>query len=359
MTDAQRIPRATAQQRIASGIRVAATYTALIAGCVPPQQPAAERVDLLLVPGAIGVAAGMSPVPATGGSSRRVPLTPNSTTASRLIRIDVNRAGRWVAERTALPADSFPFSARAGLVVFGGPSRGPAALLRLLHADSGGRRRAAAALRTVTAADSLQAVVFLPGPVSLRDREAMLLALDDLAGSARLARAGEIAVAVAGGDTAGYPSRPIAAIADALLVDVSRPAPLASPGPPVTIEGVREAVGLRGAEVGRGRLILLLPVHGYVWRHDSLPRAISFDDGVRLAGEWRVTLRRDDASQALFARAPGKGELWLADARLAAVLARESRGMGIRRFAVVLGAGEDLAVGDSLASALQTTSRSR
>lgn len=338
---------------------MAATCAAVAAGCVPPQQPAGERVDLLLVPGVIAVEAGMSPVPAAGAFRRHVPLTPNSTTASRLIRIDVDRAGRWVAERTALPADSFPYSARAGLIVFGGPSRSPAALLRLLHADSGGRRRAAAALRTATAADSLQAVVFVPGPVSLRDREAMLLAVDDLAGSARLASAGEIAVAVAGADTAGYPSRLIAAIADALLVDVSPPAPLASPGPPVTIESVRQAVGLRGAEVGRGRLILLLPVHGYVWRPDSPPRAISFDDGVRLAGEWRVTLRRDDATQALFARAPGKGELWLVDARLAAVLARESRGMGIRRFAVVLGAGEDNALGDSLASALQTTSRSR
>lgn len=336
-----------------------AFYTGVLAGCVPPQPQPAERVELLLIPGVIGVAAGMSPVPAPRGSGRRVPLTPNSTTASRLIRIDVNRAGRWVAEQTALPADSFPYSARAALIVFGGPSRDAAALLRLLKADSGGRRRAEAALRTVTASDSLQSVVFLPGPVSLRDREAMLLALDDLAGSARLARAGEVAVAVAGGDTAGYPSRPIAAIADALLVDVSPPAPLASPGPPVTIEGVREAVGLRGAEVGRGRLILLLPVHGYAWPQDSLPRAITFDEGVRLAGEWRATLRRDDASQALFARVPGRGELWLVDARLVAVLARESRGMGIRRFAVVLGAGEDLAVGDSLASALQTTSRSR
>lgn len=336
-----------------------AIYTAIVAGCVPAPQPTAERVELLLVPGVIAVAAGMSPVAATGGSSRRVPLTPSSTTASRLIRIDVSRTGRWTAERTALPADSFPYSARGALVTFGGASREPAALLRLLEADSGGRRRAGAALRTITAAESLQTVVFLPGAVSPRDRDAMLLSLGDLSGSARSARAAEIAIAVSGADTASYPSRPLAAIADALLVYVGPPAPLASPGPPVTIEDVRQAVGLRGAEVGRGRLILLLPVHGYVWQQDSRPRAISFDDGVRLAGEWRVSLRRDDASQALFARAPGKGELWLMDARLAAVLIRESRGMGIRRFAVVLGAGEDVALADSLASALQTTNRSR
>ena len=360
MTDAQRIPRVTAKQRIASGIRAAGLYTSMLAGCVPMQQPMAESVELLLIPGVIAAAAGMTPVAVTDGPGRRrVPLTPYSTTASRLIRIDVSRTGRWVAERTALPADSFPFSARAGLVTFGGASRDPATLLRLLHADSGGRRRAAAALRAITARESLRTVVLLPGAVSPRDREAMLLSLDDLASSARLARAAEIAVAVAGADTASYPSRPLAAIADALLVDVAPAAPRASAGPPVTIEDVRQAVGLRGAEIGRGRLILLLPVHGYVWQRDSLPRAVSFDDGVRLAGEWRAPLRRDDASLSLFARAPGKGELWLVDARLAAVLIREARRIGIRRFAVVLGAGEDIALADSLASALQTTSRSR
>ena len=97
MTDAQRIPRVTARERIASGIRAAALHIAVVAGCVPPQQPAAERVELLLVPGAIAVPAVMSPVPAAAGFSRNVPLTPTSTTATRLIRIDVNRAGRWIA----------------------------------------------------------------------------------------------------------------------------------------------------------------------------------------------------------------------------------------------------------------------
>jgi hypothetical protein len=359
MTDAQRIPQVTAWRRIASGIGRAAVYTTVSAACVPAPQPTPDRVELLLIPGAIAAPAGLSPIPAENGSSRRVPLTPNSSTASRLIRIDVSRTGRWILDRIELPSDSFPYSARGGLVIFGGPSRQPATLLRLLHADTAGRRRAAAELRTVIAAESLHTVVFLPGAISPRDQDAMLASIGDLSRSARLARAAEVAVAVAGADTAGYPSRQLASIGDALLVKVGPPAAPGSPGPPVTIEDLRRAVGLRGSEVGRARLIILIPVHGYVWQHDSLPRAIGFDDGVRLANDWRAQLRRDDASQALFARVPGKGELWLLDARLAAVLARESRSMGIRKFAVVLGAGEDAALGDSLASALQTISRSR
>lgn len=338
---------------------MAAVYTMIQAACVPVQQPMAESVELLLVPGAIAAPAGLSPIAAVDGFSRMVPLTPTTSTVSRLLRVDVGRTGRWVIDRVELSADSFPFSRRAGLVTFGGPSREPATLLRLLQADTAGRRRAAAALRTIVAAESLHTVVFLPGAISPRERDAMLTGLSDMSRSARQARASEIAVAVAGTDTAGYPSRDLAGIGDALLVSVGPPVPLASPGPPVTIEDIRRSVGLRGAEVGRGRLIVLLPLHGYVWHRDSLPRAIGFHDGVRLANEWRARLRRDEASQALFARAPDRGELWLIDGRLAAVLVRESRAMGIRRFAVVLGVGEDAALADSLAAALQTINRSR
>lgn len=359
MTDAQRIPQVTAWKRIASGIRMVIVYTTIPAACVPVQQPMADNVELLLVPGSIAIEAGLSPIAALDGFSRQVPLTPNTSTASHLMRIDVSRTGRWIIDRIALPADSFPYSARAGLVTFGGASRESATLLRLLQADTAGRRRAAAALRNIVSAESLHTVVFLPGAISPRDRDAMLVGLAELGRSVRLARATAVAVAVAGADTAGYPSRELTGIGDALLVRVGPPAPLASPGPPVTIEDVRRSVGLRGSVVGRGRLILLLPVHGYVWNHDSLPRPIGFHEGVRLANEWRAQLRRDDASQALFARAPGRGELWLVDARLAAVLVRESRAMGIRKFAVVLGAGEDVALGDSLSSAFQTINRSR
>lgn len=359
MTDAQRIPQATTWKRLASGIGVAAVYTMVPTACIPLQQPMADTVELLLVPAVIAEAAGLSPLAAASGSGRSVPVTPNPSTVSRLFRIDVSRTGEWIVERIVLPVDAFTEGTRGGLVTFGGPSRDAATLLRLLQADSVGRRHATAELRAVVAAESLHTLVFIPGAISSRDRDAMLLGLAELSHSARLARPGEIAVAVSGPDTAGYPSRELAAISDALLMSVSPSAPLASPGPPVTMEDIRRSVGLRGSEVGRARLILLLPVHGYVWQRDSLPRAIGFDDGVRLASEWRAQLRRDDASQALFARAPDKGELWLLDARLAATLVRESRAMGIRRFAVVLGAGEDAALGDSLSSAFQTISRSR
>jgi hypothetical protein len=97
------------------------------------------------------------------------------------------------------------------------------------------------------------------------------------------------------------------------------------------------------------RLSLLIPTHGYVWRAASVPRAITHAAAVALAESWHVPLVRDPATGALYARAPGEGEIWIADAEAVLELMRAARVMGIQRFAFIVGAGEDTRLWDALA----------
>lgn len=342
--------------RVIAGIPLLA---ALITSCVPVQRPFAESVELLLVPALIAAPAGLSPVRPAESYSARVPLTVNSLTALELLRMDVPSDGSWITARATIPRDSFPYSTRVGVLTFGGPAREPAAVLRVLHADTSWRRVATNDLRRAIAAGGVRALVIVPGAVAPREADALFSTSSELAAAARAGGALEILFAVAGADTAAYPSRPLAAVADGLLIGIDPPASAPAPGPPVTTGEMRRIIGLRASEVGRARLVLLLPVHGYLWLRDSVARPISFEDGVRMAAEWRVPLLRDGATDALYARAPSRGELWLIDGQVVARLVREARVMGIRRFAAVLGSGEDPALADSLAASLQTTGSSR
>jgi hypothetical protein len=359
MTDAQTVPQSNSRLRspIPRILALAVVSTAL--ACVPLQQPLAESVELLLIPGLVAAPAGLSSAQPAAVTGARVPLTPLSMTALEFLRMDVPRDGSWIAARVTVPADSFPYSTRAGVLAFGGPSREPVAVLRVLHADTSWRRTAAADVRRAVAGEALRALLIVPGPLGPRDVDVLVSTASELAAGARAGGAAEVLIAVAGMDTAAYPSRLLATIANGLLITMDPAAYTPTPGPPVTLDEMRRTVALRTSEVGRGRLVLLLPAHGYAWVPDSLPRVISFEEGTRLAAEWRVPLLRDAASEALYARSPERGELWLTDGRLIARLAREARAMGLRRFAVVLGAGEDPAAADSLAAGLQITGSSR
>jgi hypothetical protein len=359
MLDAQRVPQRSVTQLIAAIARTVLVAAALpAAACVPMPHPASNgAVELLLIPALIAAPAGLSANPPDGPMSGRVPLAPHSFTVLDHLRVDVPRNGSWIATHDAIPADSFPYSTRAGVLTFGGPNRESAAVLRVLLADSVGRRAAAADLRRA-APTAMRTLLVAPGAVGPRDIAALVAVIHELAAGARAGGVAEVLVAAAGADTVSYPSRLLASVSDALLITFDPPAPT-TPGPPVTVEDLRRIIGLRASEVGRSRLVVLLPAHGFLWPRGSLPRTISFAEGTRLAHEWRTPLRRDAASDALYARSPAHGELWLADGRLVARLAREARMMGIRRFAVVLGAGEDAALPDSLAAGFQTTSSSR
>jgi hypothetical protein len=359
MVDAQRVPQRTPERLLAENASALLVAAALLTGgCVPMTNPGSDSaVELLLIPALIGAPAGLSATPPDGRLGGRVPLAPHSFTVLDHLRLDVPASGTWIAGPRSIPADSFPYSTRAGVLTFGGADRGSAAVLRVLEADSAGRRAAATDLRRAMP-PSTRALLIAPGAVGPRDVSALAVTVNELAAAVRAGGVAEVLVIVAGGDTVAYPSRLLARVSDALVITFDPPAPI-TPGPPVRVEDMRRIIGLRASEVGRARLIVMLPVHGLAWPRDSLPRTISFEEGTQLAARWRATLRRDAATDALYARSPDHGELWLADGRLVARLAREARVMGIRRFAVVLGAGEDSAVADSLAAGFQTTSSSR
>jgi hypothetical protein len=355
MSDAQTVPHRQHASRRAGCL--ALVIAAL--SCVPMQQPGIEAVELVLLPAQVAAPAGLSPIAASGPVAGRVPLTPNSITAVEFLRMDVPRERTWIAARTTLPRDSFPYSTPAAVLGFGGPARDAAAVMRVLHADTSWRQAAAADFRRATAMVAARTVIIVPGALSAREFDVLFATSAELAAGARAGGATEVWIAVPGSDTAAYPSRMLAGIANALLVSIEPPGSTPAPGPPVTQTEMRRTVTLRASEIGLQRLVLLLPLHGYVWPRDSLPRPVSFEEGSRLASEWRTPLVRDAASETLYARSGDRGEIWLVDARVIARITREARAIGVRRFAVVLGAGEDPAIPDSLAASLQTTGNSR
>jgi hypothetical protein len=158
-----------------------------------------------------------------------------------------------------------------------------------------------------------------------------------------------IGVLVPAADTAAYPTIPLSAVTDFLLLRLEPGVPPPVPGPVLTRSGIRTIVGLRASHIGIRRVALMIPTHGYVWRPDSLPRAISYATAIALADDWRVPLVRDPASSAVYARSPAHGEMWAPDAETVTEHVRTARSMGIRRFAFIIGAGEDKRLWQALA----------
>jgi hypothetical protein len=245
---------------------------------------------------------------------------------------------------------------RGTLVTFG-TAHDPAAVLRVFAADTAGRSVAADALANAALGSGL--VVIAPIGLNAGDAAALFETCATFAASLRRSGIRNVAVLVPASDTAAYATKALSAVADVLMLRMEPAVPPPVPGPPLTAQEIRRIVGLRGSHTGVSRLSLLIPTHGYVWRTDSIPRAISYVAATALAESWRAPLVRDPASGALYARALGQGEIWIVDAQSVLALLRAARVMGIRRFAFIVGAGEDPRLSDALAQTAQTISSSR
>ncbi len=171
---------------------------------------------------------------------------------------------------------------------------------------------------------------------AVTDRNALVHVVRTIADSARARGAGPIVAAVPAADTAAYSARLLASAADLILVMLydqhwssSAPGPVASP------DWARQQLAMRIAEVGPGRIVASLPLHGYHWRRGGVADVIGFDDARRLAASAGVSLRRDPSSQTLRARHDGAEpwELWISDAELLAALVSDARAAGVTKFA--------------------------
>lgn len=168
------------------------------------------------------------------------------------------------------------------------------------------------------------------------DRTALAHVVRSIGDSARARGAGPIVVAVPAADTAAYSARVLGGSADFILVmlydehwSTSVPGPIASP------DWARRHLAVRIGEVGPGRIVASLPLHGYRWRRGGVTQVIGYDAARQLATSAGVPLRRDQSSRTLRARGDGADpwELWVSDAELLRELVSDARSAGVTRFA--------------------------
>jgi hypothetical protein len=348
---ARRIPRARKPGPYATVIRFGLRLIAIgagtgaVAGCAGVRRTTAAPSEVLLIPVAAATAARIAPVAPPAAATGSHPPMVATAIVDRVLRLDIVLRERPI-QSIAFPQES---SALRGTLVTFGTSQDPAAVLRVFTADTAGRSVAAAALANAAGGSGL--VVLAPMGLNPVDAAALIGTCATFAESLRRSGVRNVAVLAPAADTAAYPTHALASIADVLLLTMEPAVPPPAPGPPLTAQEMRRIVGLRGSQIGVSRLSLLIPTHGYVWRAASVPRAITHAAAVALAESWHVPLVRDPATGALYARASGEGEIWIADAEAVLELMRAARVMGIRRFAFIVGAGEDTRLWDALAQA--------
>ena len=208
-------------------------------------------------------------------------------------------------------------------------------LVRALANSDAALGRVAAAIADRATGGGFQGVVLDFEEHDARDLDALVKVVRAVGDSARAAGLAPVVVAVPAGDTAAYPARPLLAGADLVLVKLydqhwggSRPGAVAAP------DWVRRQLGVRIAEVGGGRLVASLPLHGYAWRTGGGAQLVSFEQARALAATAGTFLERDPASRSLRAFRTGEWEVWVSDAALVRELAGEARRSGVRRVAL-------------------------
>lgn len=204
--------------------------------------------------------------------------------------------------------------------------------VRALASDSLALAKTASALaRTAAGYGSL--VLDLEG-MTPGDLDALMTVVRAFRDSVHVHGIAPLTLAIPALDTAAYPARPLATVADLLAVMLYDEHWLtSSPGPVATPSWAARALRVRAGEVGAARLVASIPVYGYRWRTDSAAAVISYGDAVRLAALGGVALARDPVSSTLHA-ATRRWELWVSDAVLADTLARAVRAAGVRRIAL-------------------------
>jgi spore germination protein YaaH len=238
-----------------------------------------------------------------------------------------------------------PNASRFALVTSYSGGRFRADVVRRLAADNAALGDAAGELGRLIAARGYSGVVFDFEDQGPADTVLVLRALRVMGDTARQRGASTIAVAIPAGDTAGYPTRAFARVADALVVmlydehwSTSAPGPIASP------VWVRQTLARRVADVGADRLVAALPLYGYRWRSSPPADALSYDAAQRAAAEAGVEISRDPVSGSLHAALPGQWNLWMSDAQLLRTLRAEVTTLGVTRLALWRLGQEDPAV---------------
>jgi spore germination protein YaaH len=207
--------------------------------------------------------------------------------------------------------------------------------VRTLGTEAGALAAAAGRLAELTARGNYRGVVLDLEGQSATDTALTIRVIRAFADSVRSHGTSFVAVAVPAGDTTAYPSRPLVAIADALVVMLyDEHWSTSAPGPVATPLWVRRTLGQRVADIGASRIVAALPVYGYLWRGNGPATPVGFDDARRAAVQASVELARDPASRSLHAVQPGAWDLWISDADHLRALRAEVNALGVTRIAL-------------------------
>ena len=182
--------------------------------------------------------------------------------------------------------------------------------------------------------------------LSPEDLPALIGLIRAVSDSLRSRRVGTIAVSIPAADTLAYPARPIARVADLIVVELEEQHRQGTPaGPVVTVERARRHLGIRASDVGPGRLVVGIPAYGYLWPRASAARRVTYDEAATLAAASGASLVRDPSSLSLHARSDRDGwEIWIPDHEVIGRIVDEARRIGIYRFAIYGALGADPAI---------------
>ncbi|MGH7618551.1 MAG: hypothetical protein ACREPM_15130 [Gemmatimonadaceae bacterium] len=208
--------------------------------------------------------------------------------------------------------------------------------IRTLAHDDARLARAASAIASHSAALRYGGLVLDFEGLERADLPSLLRVVKAITDSAHARHVSTIVVAIPATDTAAYPAKPIADVADLVMPmlydqhwSTSAPGPISEPA------WVRASLARRVAEVGASRIVAALPAYGYRWPTTGKPAEdVTFADAKRSVTQAGVSLERDPRSETLHATKKGDWEIWVTDADLLGTLAREARQVGVTRLAL-------------------------
>lgn len=242
---------------------------------------------------------------------------------------------------SALPSWAYPDTvhvppgpARFAIVTTYARDRFHVEVIRQLGADSALRARVAGAIADAAAAGNYQGLVLDFESLAPSDTGALTAVVHAIAAAAHRRRIRPVTVAVPPADTVTYGKRHLGD-ADLLLVmlydehwSTGAPGPIASPN------WVRQHLATWISNAGAARLVVSLPVYGYLWKRPAPASVLSFADAERMATIERVALERDSASVTLHFTRPDSAEAWVSDATVLRRLLHTADSAGVRRIAL-------------------------
>lgn len=169
-------------------------------------------------------------------------------------------------------------------------------------------------------------------PEELRSVTAMARAFAD---SARAHSISPIGIVVPPADTVAFPSAVFARSIDYLVLRLGgEHRPGTSPGAPASPNFIARQIGIRAREIGATRLIIEIPLSGFIWDRSGAARPITFSAAQsRIAAE-SGTFTRDATTGYLTATGREGWTVWVPDARTIETIIAAARNSGVTRIAL-------------------------